>query len=804
MQLKKLYLVGIFFLSILIFSFNTDTIDKIAKLLLKWSSDHPIEKVYLHFDKPYYAVGDTIWFKAYITTTDRYLFKLSGVLNVDLINEDDSLSSSIKLPIIAGTGRGDFILANSLTAGNYRIRAYTSWMRNAGEEYFFDRLIPVVDGRQVSKTPARKKNLIPALENKVDLQFFPEGGDLVNDISSLVAFKAVNANGNGVAVKGVILDNENRKIAEVITQHLGMGSFTILPEKGKQYRATILYANGVERTIALPNAKDKGIVLAINDDDEKELHIRITVNAAFFLQVQNTEINLVAQSGGIILYAANKKLEKPELTARIPKARFPSGIIQFTLFAQNSEPVNERLIFIQNPDHLNLIINTEKPTYKQGEQIKIDLLATNPANKPALGTFSVSVVNEDKVPYEEINERTIFSDLLLTSDLRGYIEKPNYYFTNISNRSRSNLNLLMLTQGYRRFEWKQLLADNLSAPNYKAEKGIEISGRVKSLLGKPIEEGNVSLISPNAGLFQQSQTDEKGRFSFQKLVFLDTTKVMIQAQTKKGNRNVVIEIDNNYPELKSTKPNGFQTDSNLKITMSAYAENSGIQYGEQRKDAIPLEEVKVTAKKIVQKHSSNLAGIGNADVVITSEILSRGGGTLSDRLLGSGKLGRSTPYFRQMQLIIDGVYRNPPFSMDDINPSDVSSVEILRNAGALGVYGVKAGLYGIIIINSKRGGEDRDDNTNNYVAGMVISKTRGYYPARQFYIPKYNGSYEDISDDDFRSTILWQPDLITDSDGRAMINSFKATAPGTYRVIIEGLDTEGNIGREVYRYKVEQ
>ena len=111
---------------------------------------------------------------------------------------------------------------------------------------------------------------------------------------------------------------------------------------------------------------------------------------------------------------------------------------------------------------------------------------------------------------------------------------------------------------------------------------------------------------------------------------------------------------------------------------------------------------------------------------------------------------------------------------------------------------------GIIIINSKRGDEYMADNTNNYVAGMVISKIRGYYPARQFYIPKYNAFQENNRNEDFRSTILWQPDLITDSDGRAMINSFKATAPGTYRVIIEGLDTEGNIGREVYRFKVEQ
>ncbi|MBC7744736.1 MAG: hypothetical protein H7096_06500, partial [Flavobacterium sp.] len=295
-----------------------------------------------------------------------------------------------------------------------------------------------------------------------------------------------------------------------------------------------------------------------------------------------------------------------------------------------------------------------------------------------------------------------------------------------------------------------------------------------------------------------------GRFKFENLVFADTSKVMIQAQTKKGNRNVIIEINESYTELK-IKPSRYKADINSGISMLAYAENNRKQYGEQRKDAIQLKEVKVTATKIVQKHSSNRAGIGNADVVITSEILARRAGSLSQRLIGSGKLGRSIGHIHGMRLILDGASMNYPFSIDDINPSDVSSVEILHTAGTLGVYGgVMAGNYGIIIINSKRWDEYRDDNTNNYVAGMVISKIRGYYPASQFYIPKYSGSYENHNDDDFRSTILWQPDLITDSDGRGIINFFYATTPGSYRVIIEGLDTEGNIGREVYRYTVQE
>ena len=780
-------------------------INKIAGDLLKWSSEHSVEKVHLHTDKSSYYLGDTIWFKAYVTTADRYLSKVSGVLYVELINDLNSSNSVIKLPIAAGTSSGDFVLSDSLTAGNYRIRAYTNWMQNAGEEYFFDRIIPVMDARQITATPASSTNLEPGLKNNIDLQFFPEGGDLVYGISSKVAFKAVAENGQGVILKGIVLDSENVKVAEVITKHFGMGSFTLLPERGKRYRATISYPNGEEKTIELPIPKDKGFVLAINNDDAEELGIEITVNPALFPEVQNTAIYLVAQSGGKISYAAKNKIASPTITARVPKAMFPSGIVQFTLFSHNGEPLNERLVFIQNPDPLNLIINTEKAVYKPGEQISINLTAENSDSQPVIGSFSISAVNQDRVSYDEINEHTIFSDLFLTSDIKGYIEKPNYYFTNITDHSRSNLDLLMLTQGYRRFEWKQLLSGNFPSLNYKAEKGISISGNVKSLLGKPIDNGNVTLISPNGGLFEQIKTDEIGKFKFENLNFSDTSKIMIQAQTKSGNRNVIIKIDDSSPLLRNLKLNSFKTDTNSTDFLPNYTEIKRNEFAERSMNDILIPEVIVKAKKVVQNHSSNIAGIGSADVVITSDIIMKGGGTLRQRLIASGKLGRSTQHLDSMRLIINGVYMASTFSIDNVNPSDVSSIEILRNAGALGIYGVSAGgPRGILIINFKRGDEYRVNSTESYVPGLVTLTNKGFYQARNFYIPKHVALQENSSNHDFRSTILWQPHIVTDSNGRGTINTFSTKTPGNYRVIVEGMDTERNIGRQVFHFMVKE
>jgi uncharacterized protein YfaS (alpha-2-macroglobulin family) len=119
-------------------------IEKLIGSLQHWSEANPQEKVYLHTDKPYYALGDTIWFKAYITIGSRHqLSALSGALYVDLINERDSIQQTLKLPVTAGMAIGDFVLSDTLNEGNYRLRSYTQWMRNAGEDYFFDRTFMV-------------------------------------------------------------------------------------------------------------------------------------------------------------------------------------------------------------------------------------------------------------------------------------------------------------------------------------------------------------------------------------------------------------------------------------------------------------------------------------------------------------------------------------------------------------------------------------------------------------------------------------------------------------------------------------
>jgi hypothetical protein len=880
---------------------DDDPIKKIAAQLEKWTSDQPQEKVYLQTDKPYYAIGEDIWFKGYVTIgPDHRLSALSNVLNVELIDANDKVKQALKLPLVNGYTWGDFALADTLQEGNYRIRAYTNWMRNAGDEYFFDKTITIgnavkndvftqtsysyslqnnqqkvdatitytdlqgkpyanrdvnyevqLDLRQVAKgkgtTDAAGKLNISFINNmpnllksgsittklKVDekktvtktipvkatssqgsVQFFPESGDMVNGVRARVAFKAVGADGLGADVKGVITDNENKEVVNFTTQHLGMGVFAFSPEAGKTYKARVTFADGSQSTVALPKALEKGYVLSVTNTNPDNITVRVTANPAQAAESLNTELNLVAQSSGALFYAAKSKLQSPVFSAVIPKSRFPTGIVQFTLFTAAGEPLNERLVFIQNPDQLKLDVSTAQQAYAPRQKVKININAKGKDDKAAMGSFSIAVTDESKVPVDETAESTILSNLLLTSDLKGFIEKPNYYFTNINEKTAADLDVLMLTQGYRRFEWKRLLSNNFSPVIFQPEKSLSVSGRVKTSGGKDVPRAKVMLFSTSGGTFVlDTIADEHGRFNFPGLIFTDSVKFIVQARNEKNKNNVEIELDNLAQQIVTKNKNAPDVEVNVNNVHGDYLRSSKRLYDEQLKygmgnqSTIMLKEVTIREKKQPIKNSTNLNGAGNADQIIKSDQLMMGCVTLSQclqgRLLGvifRGGIPYSTRSMNTpMQLIVDGMYMEGDF-LDQLNVNDVESVEVLRSIGYTAIYGSRGG-GGVIVVTTKRG--EPNYALTGPTPGLVTYTPRGYYKSRQFYSPDYESAKTNQQMADLRTTIFWKPDIITDKDGKASLEFFNADSKGTYRVVVEGIDSDGNLARKVYRYKVQ-
>ncbi|MDB4921314.1 TonB-dependent receptor plug domain-containing protein [Mucilaginibacter sp.] len=775
--------------------------------LKRYLTDHVKEKTYLHFDKSYYAAGDTIYFKAYVTMGERHeLSQISGVLHADLINTKNKIDQSILLKITNGVAWGDFTLPDSLPKGEYHVRAYTNWMRNDSEKNFFEQVIPVgsaFDNKVSESGSGRQQPVI----SKPDLQFFPEGGNLVAGISSKIAFKAVGINGLGLGVKGTVTDNTGKTITQFASVHLGMGYFYLEAEAGKSYKANLSFADGSQDTIDLPKPGEQGIVLTVDNDSLQKASVAIAVNNKYYQQNKDSAYQLLIYSGGIAI-TVDCKLDSPVIKLDLAKRHLRTGINTLTLFSAAGEPIAERLFFVQNYDQLNLSVSSDKITYATRGKINIRLNAKNRADSAVTGHFSVSVIDESKVPIDENAESTILSNLLLTADLKGNVEQPNYYFNNITDEKLKNLDLVMLTHGYRGFEWKQVLSNTVLPPAYQPEKTLEVSGIVETLGSSPIANGMVSLIPTIGGPVLSEKADDKGNFKFRNLEFLDSTRFVIQAVNAKGkNTTQLVYKQADVPGLSPIHNNNADVNQQL----STYLKNSEDQLNEYNKYGSPkgimLQEVRVKEIKAKDKYRSSVfGGPGHADQVVHMDDI-RTGGDLVDKLNGILRgidivkiPGGTFAMFlhQKMLIVVDGVTMDNRYDFNSLGPNDVETVEVLKYGNA-SIYGMGSG-NGVLVFTTRIGNQRDLKDIPSF--GILPIIARGYYKARTFYSPKYDNLEANMKRKDLRSTIYWNPELVTDKDGNAEIDYYNADAPGTYRMVVEGIDEKGNLGRKVYRYTV--
>jgi len=780
-------------------------------------TNHIIEKAYLHFDRqyPYYVAGEGVYFKAYITKGERHEpSDLSGTLHVDLINKNDVILQSIALQLNKGTGWGDFALPDTLRKGSYRIRAYTAWMRTDKHPYFFDQYISVSSINNLDRIADAIKQGTPP-----SMTFFPEGGNMVTDIRSKVAYKAIGPDGLGINVNGVVVDNENKEVAKIAAAHLGMGVFDFIPEEGHTYKAKVTYADGSQSTIDLPAAEAKGITLSVNTNDPSKVSIEIRANRAYYKENKDKQLNLLFYySGSLKRYTP--KLDGDLLGLDLPANTFPTGVLQVTLLSGNGEPLNERLAFIQNPDLLNLSVAANKPVFSKRENVQLSLNAKNKDGNPVNGSFSVSVIDESKILVDENTENTILSYLLLSSEVKGYVEKSNYYFANVSKETRANLDALMLTQGYRRFVWKELLHGNADTTKVACnpEKTIDVTGALKTKTGEPIAGCAITLLAEAGGPVLNATTDGQGKFRFLNLVFETGTRFILKTQSSGKKGVLTFDVAAAGPAVSPGDQISSKYNANADI-LASFKNNQvrGVIMAGNVSSKVLLKEDKITGvKSTVNYRSSNLAGPGHADQVISGDEI-KNAPALSTGLNGLARgvqfldgvaslktgmtISGSGQSLEPMLVIVDGLNAGRGTSIDVINPGSVETVEILKAANA-SIYGMEGG-QGVIVITTRQGAEKNDVITKEMSPGIFSVEPKGFYKAREFYSPGYDAALAVKNIPDLRTTVFWKPDVTTDADGNASFNFFNADGTGTYRVVVEGLDSKGNLGRQVFRYKVE-
>lgn len=878
------------------FMADDDPITSLLKKLDEITSKYPQEKVYLHLDKPFYAVGDEIWFKAYLVDAKTGAPTAhSEVLYIDLINESDVVKKQVKLPMSGGITWGNISLTDSLSEGNYRLRAYTNWMRNAGPNFFYDRTIKIgnswankiftksqstlsngqsgqnisttinfsdknalpyskcgvsyqlmQDGKSMAKGKGEtnengdlkievenlktalkedafiaatitlpnkqtftKNIVLQAAKANYDVQLFPEGGTLVENLPSKIGFKAVNSYGRGEDVSGKVVDDTGSEILNFQSSHLGMGNFILNPLSGKSYKAIISFKDGSTKTIDLPKAQTSGYIISANNTSSEKINVKVISSTDM---VGKGELYLVGQHNGSVYFSTKISSDKQLSSINIPKAQIPSGILQLTLFNAQFMPLVERIVFVNNTaDKIDLNISELNESYGSKTNVKATI-TTKVDGKPMQGTFSVAVTNNDAVQPDPENESNILTSLLLTSDLSGYVEKPNYYFLKDDAKTTTDLDNLLLTQGWRKINWKSVTSGVAPAFAFQPEKGISVSGKVLRS-GKPVVKGKVMLISNSNGFFMlDTLTDAEGRFSFDKLQFGDSTKFIVQARTEKDKKFVDVELDKYPGQNVTTNKNTGDIEVNVNQAITSYLKQSENYFNDLARKGwlnrtVLLNEVKIVEKKNPAPNSSNLNGAGRADQVFTAKDMENAvtlSQFLQGRIVGTSIRNGLAYSLRNgngpMAIVLDGMNMSMGgdmggFTLDDIVVQDVESVEILRSIGNTAIYGSQGG-NGVIVITTKRGGGSA---INRYTPGIVVVSPQGFSTIKEFYSPKYDSPQNETPD--FRSTIFWQPQLVTNPDGTAKL-SYYTGQPGTYRIVIEGIDEKGNLARKVTTHEV--
>ncbi|MFN2126730.1 MAG: hypothetical protein ACK2TU_02625, partial [Anaerolineales bacterium] len=500
------------------------------------------EKVYVHLDKPFYVSGETIWFNAYLVNTGSLILtENSGVLYVDLISAAGVNLMHKRLLVKKGLCEGNIDLPEKLESGNYWIRVYTNWMKNYDKALYFNKQIPVYNPTDDLKD----KYLRKPEDTNFDVQFFPEGGHLVNNLTSQVAFKAIDSSGKGIEIEGKIVDSKGETVSEFVTRHSGMGSFFMNPQSNKSYKAIVKYKRN-EKEFDFPEVMEEGYAISVNNLKDRNIQVMI-INTP---SLDDTELYIIARIRGMIYHREKVLLKHGSAVVSIPKAKFPDGIVLITFFNDLHIPVCERMVFINSQQIITASLENEPIELEPREKISLKLLVKDQYGKAVRNTsFSLAITDADHLIKDNTRE-TIKSNLLLSSDLKGTIEDPGYYFLEDDRDTRIALDLVMLTHGWSRYSWKEISDGDISVTTYPHESGIDIRGIASNMGNKPISNAFLKFVPLNYNFFGlwETTTGIDGKFELKGMILPDSTLVVVKYTDERGrNANAKLQLD--IPDL---------------------------------------------------------------------------------------------------------------------------------------------------------------------------------------------------------------------------------------------------------------
>lgn len=911
------YLVLTTAIALLSFAMLNETgfLEKLKELVKEYNTKLPDERLYLHFDKPIYKPGEDIWFCAYLVSgPENKPSAVSTVIYVELISPKGTIVKNVVISAKNGIAKGDFNLSTSDEGGLYKVKAYTQWMKNFGENYFMKdlpvqkyvapRLLMKIDferetfgpgelvkadfdirdldnqpvvyqtiyatvnlsGKEYKKfsfeTNVQGKGVVefvlpeklddndgilnlsanykgktesvmravPIILNNISLNFFPEGGTFIENVTSKIAFKALNEFGKPADISGSVFTEHGDSITSFKSFHDGMGAFLFKPLKDVNYYAVISEPGGITQKYELPKISADEFVMNVTTEEDENIKVKI------FSKNKCTGY-IVLQMTGQEYYSNEVELLSGWTNYTVKCGKFPAGIARVTFFDDNYMPVCERLVFINKQKILNIEIKTDKTKYAPRDLTEIEIYTSDANHKPVSASLSLAVTTDKIITMADDRQDNILSALLLSSEVKGKIYEPSFYFKENEPDAAEGLDYLLMTQGWRRFAWTDVIEKNYEykffperedvisgkVVNHKTNEGVksriyvvEWGGSRRTIDFLTDEDGNfvITNVDPLSNLTLYAHAPGK-RSTDLKIVLPDEKNGRPTDSfydIKRKNTIIIPDIltpnvEEKNEEMKVENNNQVKRGSlNFSLTedVQALEEVVVIGYGTQRKSDLTGSVISIKTEEIsfIQGIENSLQGRASGVVVLSNS--NDNGGSNDIKIRGISGIQGSSPLYIIDGVPYDGLNSGTLSQVPVIQSEEIENIDIIKGAAASAIYGSR-GSNGVVVITTKKDVPYRNFyNKAHYFTTRYIPASKNSTRSREFYCPVYTESIWPEKRTDFRETILWKTAVTTSSDGKAKVTYYNSDEITTFRVIAEGMSQQGLIGRKEYTYSIQK
>ncbi len=779
----------------------------------------PAEKIYIHTDSENYFTGDTLWFKIYLIDS-RSGQLLPGAENVyvNLLNEAGQSVNQSLLLSVKGQASGKIAISDKLRSGNYLLQAHTNYLLNFGPQSFFYKHITISTISGSSRMTVKSNPSGNMIEN---VHFLPEGGVLLENSTNLVAFKATDKFGYGVEVSGKIKDSKGSVVTSFSSDFKGMGLLFLMPESDKKYYATI---DGFPKFRHEFNAVKNGVKIQLVNHTSTEVILNISGNSQ---TPAKDEYSLINMYRGEVLFYQNFKMEGVNKVLRIKSNLLKPGINELLLLDKDFQPVSERLVFSENFEKNNLFVEADKKLYDKKSKVKINIRNYDFSDSLSQANLSVAVVHELTIPEGDFS-KNIFSQLLIDSEINGFVESSKDFLNDSVISSEAKLRLLMLTTDHDNYFWNTAPFSS-GKLEFRQESGINISGiAANTLSNNIIKNGEITMaIQKDEELaFLTQNTDSLGRFIFKGLLFNDSAKIHVQAKTQNGKMNVDVMVDTIFQYEKPT-------DAQLNILRNKTTDRRDLAslkyqvHNEKRKNRVKGKASKRQNRKKELDDDGHIRLYESADFVLEVDPNEQSYSNVLDYMVGKipgVDVGidfvriRGTRSYNNNSLplfLLDGVplvgsqsldlqaeitqlesedligsdYSNSLIQTVQAIPlTDVDKIEVLKSSQNTSLYGVK-GSNGVVAIYTRHG-EQPDGIIGS--KGIIEKQIAGYLPYAVFNSPEYAVDSSVSKTPDLRTLLYWNPEVEL-KNGETEIQFYSSMQNGKYKVIVEGITGEGKI-----------